>query len=288
MKINIVIVNKSLFLFIFEFQFQKNMIRKTIDNATLYFQQFTQTMPMHLEGYAFLKKHKPWKSMTNYSWTARALLIAAVLLGIYFFKDVFLVAKSAFEQPEVFGADVSSILSDFSFEKMDWALQGTKKYLVLIVLELFTFHFIQRTLEIQVGRIPKYTFKAFWEAEKRMIKASILAFFLETFTRAIANVIIGLFNLNYLLEKPVGFLIQFYFLGFIIIDNYHECFGLSLKESRKKMAKVGGIAIAIGFVTYFLMYIPLIGVVIATMLGAVTSTLAMQRLAHLDPSEELV
>ena len=264
------------------------MIQKLIDNSLLYLQQFIQTLPIHREGYEFLKTHKPWKSMTNYGWTARALLIFSVLLGIYFFKDVYLAAKSVVEHPEVFGAGVSSFLTDFSLDKFDWALHGTKKYLVLIVLELFTFHFIQRTLEIQVGRKPQYTFNAFLEAEKRMIKASIIAFVLETITRAIANVLIGIVGLSSILEKPAGFIIQFYFLGFIIIDNYHECFGYPLKESRKRMVKVAGIATAVGFVTYFLMYIPLIGVVVATMLGAVTSTLAMQRLAPLEPSEELV
>ncbi|MEO1260066.1 MAG: hypothetical protein AAFZ15_14830 [Bacteroidota bacterium] len=264
------------------------MIGKIIENTIIYFRQFVQTVPLYLEGYAFLKKHKPWRSMNNYGWTARALLLVSILLGIFLFKDALLAAKDVISQPSFFGAGISSFFSGLSFEKMDWALHGTKKYLVLIVLELFTFHFIQRTLEIQVGRKPEYTFKAFMEAEKRMIKASIVAYILETITRIIANIFIGLFGLEYLLEKPVGLIIQFYFLGFIIIDNYYELFGFSLKESRKKMIKVGGIATAIGFITYFLMYIPLIGVVIATMLGAVTATLAMQRYAPLEPSEELV
>ena len=264
------------------------MIGKAIENGSIYFQQFIQTMPMHLEGYSFLKKHQPWKSMGNYGWTARALLLISILLGIFLFKDIFLAAKNIIVEPAVFGAGISSFFADFSFEKIDWALHGTKKYLVLIVLELFTFHFIQRTLEIQIGRKPAYTFKAFMAAEKRMIKASIIAYILETVTRMVANIFIGLFDLEYLLEKPIGLIIQFYFLGFIIIDNYYECFGFTLKESRKKMVKVAGVATAIGLVTYFLMFIPLIGVVIATMLGAVTATLAMQRLAPLEPSEELV
>ena len=139
-----------------------------------------------------------------------------------------------------------------------------------------------------MGRKPAFTFKIFIAAEKRMIKASLLAWIMEIIVTAIAKAIIGIVGLGYLLNDPAGLLIQFYFLGFIIIDNYHECFGLTLKESAKRTKQVTGVAIAIGGVAYLLMYIPLIGVVAATMLGAVTCTLAMQRFAPIAVPEELV
>ena len=261
---------------------------KIINNAILYIGQFIQTIPMHKEGYDFIKKHQPWKGMERYSWTARVLLISAILLGFFLFKDAFYLIKDIFSNEENTQLSLGSFFTDFSFDKIDWALHGTKKYVILIVLEIFTFHFIQRTLELQMGRKPTFTLKAFIAAEKRMIEASFIAWIMEVITIAIAKMLVGLVGLGYLLNDPIGLVIQFYFLGFIIIDNYHECFGLTLKESRKRTNQVAGVAIAIGGVAYLLMFVPLIGVVAATMIGAVTATLAMQRILPLEEKVEFV
>ncbi|HFA49165.1 MAG TPA: hypothetical protein ENJ95_09125 [Bacteroidetes bacterium] len=258
------------------------MPNKISVSISTYARQFAQTLPLHLDAIYFIKKHQPWRGMKRYRWMARALLGAAILLGFFFFKDAFLQAKEAIGDPQKFGASISSFWSGFSFEKMDWALHGSVKYLVLIVLEIFTFHFIQRALEIQTGRKPNNSFKAFVTAEKRMVKASFIAYVSETILRIVAKTLLGIFGLNVLLGQPVSLLIQFYFLGFLILDNYHECFGLTLKESRKRTKKVLGAALAVGGVAYILMYVPLVGVVAASMIGAVTAAYAMERFAPLS------
>ena len=233
------------------------MLKKVPEYSLLYSKQFIQTIPVHREGLDFIKKHQPWKGMEKYSWSARILLIAAIILGYYFFKDAFLAAKELISNTSNVQAGISTFFTDFSFDKFDWALHGTKKYLILIVLEIFTFHFVQKVLEIQTGRKPSYSFNAFIAAEKRMIKASLSAWIKEIIFIALAKVFIGIVGLGFLLNEPVSFLIQFYFLGFIVIDNYHECFGLTLKESSNRTKEVGGVAIAVGGVAYCLMFIPL-------------------------------
>ena len=264
------------------------MLNKLFQYSKLYFNQFVQTVPLHKEGFVFIKKHRPWNSMQQYSWAARVLLVAGIILGYYFFKDTFIFIKNIFENPTQTQASLGAFFTDINFEKIDWAVHGTKKYLVLIVLEIFTFHFIQRTLELQMGRKPDFSFDAFMKAEKRMIKASLFAWIMEIIFTAFAKVILGILGLGALLNDPTTFLIQFYFLGFIIIDNYHECFGLKLKASEKRTRTVAGAAIAVGGVTYLLMYIPMIGVLAATMIGSVTATLAMQRFAPMETVEEFV
>jgi hypothetical protein len=258
-----------------------------LEYCQLYFKQFIQTLPMHKDGFEFIKKYQPWKGMEKYSWSARVLLIASVLLGYFFFKDAFIAAKELINTATNSQAGLA-FFTDFSFEKIDWALKGTKKYLILIVLEIFTFHFVQKVLEIKTGRKPSYTFSAFFAAEKRMLKASLSAWIKEIIFIALAKALIGIIGLGFLLNDPVSLLIQFYFLGFIIIDNYHECFGLTLKESSQKTKQVAGVAIAIGGVAYCLMFVPLIGVVAATMIGAVTATLAMERFAPMEVANDLV
>ncbi len=264
------------------------MLSKTAVRISVFLKQLILTIPMHLEGYEFIKKHRPWQGMDKYSWSARVLLLAAVVLGYYFFKDAFLTAKELITSATHVQAGAGFFLTDFSFDKIDWALHGTKKYIILIVLEIFTFHFVQKVLEIQTGRPPSYKFSAFIHAEKRMLKASLLAWIMEIIFTVIAKVLLGIIGLKFLLAEPVTLLIQFYFLGFIIIDNYHECFGLKLKESSKRTREVAGIAVAVGGVAYALMFLPVVGVLVATMIGAVTATLAMERMAPLAPANEIV
>ena len=265
------------------------MKKKLTEKGIIFFHQFVQTIPLHKDGFEFIKKYKPWKGMEKYSWTARVLLFASILLGYYFFKDTFLFIKDIFSHTADAEVSLGSFFTNFDFSKIDWALHGTKKYLILIVLEIFTYHFMQRTLELQMGRKPDFTFKTFIGAEKRMIEASFIAWIMEIVVIAIAKALIGVVGLSFFLKDPVSLMVQFYFLGFIIIDNYHECFGLTLKQSQKRTKEVIGVVIAIGGVAYLLMYIPLIGVVAATMIGSVTATLAMQQFAPIEePAEELV
>jgi len=51
---------------------------------------------------------------------------------------------------------------------------------------------------------------------------------------------------------------------------------------------VPGVAVATGMVAYFLMFLPLVGVVLATGLGAVAATMAMERFSpvKVEPSSE--
>lgn len=264
----------------------KNIVQKIIKYLTIFFSQLIGTLPMHIEAYKFIKIHKPWTGMKKYGWSANILMAIAILLGLYLFKDVFVFVKDAAIHPDVVGANINTFFTDFSFEKLEGALSGSKKYLVLIILEIFTFHFIQRTLELQMGRKPENSVKVFIEAEKRMIKAAFSAYIMEIITIAVFSVFIGLFGLESIFKEPLKYLIQFYFLGFTIIDNYHECFGLTLKESRKKTKEVTGVAVAVGAVAFALMYVPIIGVVAATMIGAVTATMAMQKYAPMEVVEE--
>jgi uncharacterized protein (DUF697 family) len=67
-----------------------------------------------------------------------------------------------------------------------------------------------------------------------------------------------------------------------MIDNYFECYGATIKESSAKILEVAGATIGIGIVAYGLMYIPLVGVVMATTFGAVAGTIAIYKLMPPD------
>ncbi|MCB0517697.1 MAG: hypothetical protein H6577_00590 [Lewinellaceae bacterium] len=251
-----------------------------------FIRQFAVTLLLHKKAYDFIKEHRPWEGLQQYGWTAKVLIAAAVIFGLQFFYGFYEMVSQAVEDPTTFGASINAAFADFDFEKFNWMLQGGRKYLVLIVLEIVTFHFVQRTLEIRMGREPERTFGAFLKAQKRMVAVSFISWVMENIVQTVVNIPLGIFGLDFL-EQAAGLAIQFFFLGFAMIDNYHECFHLKVTESRKRTWRVSGVAIATGAVAYVLMFIPLAGVVVASMLGAVTAVMAMERFLPITDEEML-
>lgn len=83
--------------------------------------------------------------------------------------------------------------------------------------------------------------------------------------------------------KPVlVFAVQCYYLGFTIVDNYNEQFGLSIKDSAKYTYQNHlGVALGVGLILNILLFIPVLGVVVGPLLSAVTATLVMYQLSDL-------
>jgi hypothetical protein len=251
-----------------------------------YIRQFIFTILLHRRAYQFIRQHRPWEGLERYGWMWKVLIAIGILLGWQIFQRFFQFFSQAVSSPKVFGADLSSALANFSLDKFTWMLHGGQKYLVLIALEIVTFHFIQRTLQILIRRTPDFSLKAFIGAQKRMIGVSILSWVSENIVRVVVNIPISILGLSFL-EKPAGWVIQFFFLGYALIDTYHECHHLTIQESRERTLRVTGVAIAAGLVAYVLMFVPLAGVVAASMLGGVTATLAMEHFAPVREAEVL-
>jgi hypothetical protein len=260
---------------------QVSYLNKGLD----FIQQFAISLLMHRTAFEFIRDHKPWRGIDRLGWVVWVMVVAGALLSFQYFKDFYQIVEAVQNSQQPISASLASVIS---LEKYQWALDGGRKYLVLIVLELVVFYFIQKTLEIRIGRKPELTTKAFIGAEIRIFKVTLLAWILETVARfLIVNLAIGILGFHSL-EKPVGFLIQCYFLGFSMIDNYHECFDLKVADSEHRTRRAAvGVAVATGLVAQLLMHIPGIGAVIATMLGAVAATLAMERFAPVREEEHL-
>lgn len=257
----------------------------SLEKGFEYLRQLTVTLFLHKSAYEFIREHKPWQGLKRLGWIVWAMAIAGALLSYQFFREFY----HAVEQVRSSQQPITmSLASAISFEKLAWVMEGSRKYLVMIVMELVVFYFIQKTLEIRIGRKPELTTKAFVDAEIRIFKVTIFAWVLETITRfLVVDLALGIVGFNWL-KNPTGFLIQCYFLGFAMIDNYHECFDLDVSGSEKRARHTAvGVAVAIGLVAHLFMYLPVVGAVIATMLGAVTATLAMERFAPIAPEEHL-
>ncbi len=257
----------------------------SIDKVLEFVRQVIATLLMHRTALEFIREHRPWRGMDKLGWVVWVMFFAGALLSYQYFQDFYQFINEVRNSEAPFSANLAGAISG---ERLKWALEGGRKYLVMIVMELVVFYFIQKTLEIRMGRTPELTTKSFINAEVRIFQVTILAWALETVARVlIVEVAISIAGFEWM-KKPVGFLIQCYFLGYSMIDNYHECFDLKVKDSERRTRRAAvGVAVATGLVAQVLMVIPGIGAVIATMLGAVTATLAMERFAPIGETEHL-
>ncbi|MBK8566106.1 MAG: hypothetical protein IPN76_22875 [Saprospiraceae bacterium] len=256
-----------------------------LDKVLVFVQQFVTTLLMHRTAAEFIREHKPWRGIDRLGWVVWAMFLAGAMLSYQYFRDFYQFVDEARHSQAPLSASLAGAISG---ERFKWALEGGRKYLVMIVMELVVFYFIQKTLEIRLGRSPELTTKSFINAEVRIFKVTILAWVLETIARVVfVDVALGIVGFEWM-KKPAGFLIQCYFLGYSMIDNYHECFNLKVANSEHRTRRTAvGVAVATGLVAQVLMIIPGLGAVIATMLGAVTATLAMERFAPVTEAEHL-
>ena len=253
------------------------------DRAIHFIRQFTLSLASWQQAWIFVKEQKPWKSLKEYGWVAKLVTIGAIFIGFHFFSSLWdwFSNLGNSDQPLGLTSTMSSFYNNVALENFQWILNGGSKYLILILLEVLVFHFARFTLTFLTGKEQDSSFDAFVNAEIRMIHVAARCWLLETvviFLLGIALNIIGFSS-----WKPFfAFFIQCYFVGYAILDNYFECFGATVKESAAKILEVAGAAVGIGIVAFGLMYVPIVGVVLATTIGAVAGTITLHKLIPPD------
>ena len=234
----------------------------------------------------FTKKHRLWEGLMNYKWLSKFFIIVALIVSIGLFN----VCLNWWQNPSANNFSLSELGNSIgSLFKGGYNLFviGGLKYIILILAEVIIFHFTRRTMEIVTGTSVDSSFRAFIHAQKRMIVVAIYSFVLESFYSVIFSVAIGLIGGGFI--KPVGvFLIQCFFLGFAIVDNYNEIFHMTIKQSFRYTKQYGGVALAIGIPVYILMLMPLIGTIAGPVIGAIVATITMNELLQKDHNMDWV
>ena len=229
----------------------------------------------------FAKEHRLWEGLMAYRWLSKLLFILALILGLQLFSSALDWWGNTVEANQMSLLALGDLAGNLFKEGYDLFVIGGLKYVVLILAEIVIFHFARRTLEVVTGREVDHSFAAFVKAQKRMIYVAVYSFVKETFYTIIAGVILGILSLSF--AKPgVTFLIQCFFLGFAIIDNYNEIFHMTLKQSFAYTKKYAGVALAIGIPVYLIMLVPLVGTIAGPVLGAIVATITMNELLKKD------
>lgn len=237
---------------------------------------FLLTLTTHLEIPKFLKQHQVWKGFLKYTWVSKFLLVVAMILG-FNFLSIFLNWFRQVDTSTVLGftTSVGVFAQEIGAKGYGLVTDGALKYVILILIEVLIFHATYKTLQVITKEDrPTPKLEDFIAAQKRMFIVVLRAFILEKLSRIAVNIVLGFLGLM-VLEDIMGLLIQCYFLGVVIVDNYHEHRQRSIKEGLFISHQIMGISLGVGLVLYCLLYIPFVGAIVGPLVAATAATLVM-------------
>ena len=243
----------------------------------------------------YIYKNQLWNGMDRYGWLSKILIVIAVVYGLVFL-NIFIDWWGKSDATDVYAATQSiGLLASDVFERILKPLYSTgSNYVILALVEVLVFHFSRRALEELTGKEGNTAFKDFFNAQKRMIKVMLFASVMTLVAKIILEIVFGIFGFLSFLQPSFLLVVEFYFLGFAILDNYNEQFGLTIKESFHYTRDFIGVALALGIVVYLLLLVPVIGPVAAPIIAAVAAALVMYELSDLhkkprvDPKDLVV
>lgn len=247
-----------------------------------YAEQFRYTLFKMPAAGRFIQEHRLWEGFWKYGWLSRFLIVLALLIGLKFLS----IAITWFQNFSAGGPgqafqSMGMLAEQFFSEGYGFLFSGGMKYAMLVLLEVLVFHFCRRAVQILSGIEAKASFDDFVKAQVRMFKVGMYAWVMELLFTIAFKIFFGIFGFLDFMQPAFVFAIQCYFLGFAILDNYHEQFGLTIKESRRYALGYIGVAAAAGLVAYLLMLVPVAGVIGAPILVSVAVTIVMYELSDL-------
>lgn len=233
---------------------------------------------------AFIEKHKLWRGLAHYSWLIKGIVIIAALLGL---KTISFITDLFSGDANVGQNSLVASFENFSFEGMTGFFDGGMKYVILAAVEVIIFHFTRRTMMIITKRPIDTSWDTFVNAEKRMIAVTFVAFGLEKALGWGWAIFSGIFGFDFF--EPVFIaLVQSFYLGFAIIDNYNELYDMSIKQSHRFTWHYAPVALIVGGMLNLMLHVPLLGVLIGPIICAVVATLTMHYLNNEDKGVDWV
>jgi hypothetical protein len=117
------------------------------------------------------------------------------------------------------------------------------------------------------------------DALVRSFRNKLHCYIHELIWSVFASVIFGILGLKFL-GYVAKFIIQGYFLGFSVIDTYYDSYKFELEDAERRTRRFAGISVTVGLLLMAILSIPLIGVFVAPIFGAIWVLLVMR---HFDP-----
>ena len=254
----------------------------------VYTRQFGFSLAILPRTIAFIREQKIWKGMLSYGWVARLFIIMALLGGLKFVSLFVKWINKIFSagDPSVAITSMGLFAKDLAVGSYEMLFSSGSKYVMLILLEVVVFHFARRTLEILTGKEAKAGWRDFVDAQVRMIKVAFRSWILEMVVLTILSIVFGIFGFLDFMEPILALAVQSYFLGFAVVDNYNEQFGLTIKESVAYAWQYLGVVMAMGLFFYIMLLIPFVGTVAGPCIAAVAVCVIMYKLSDLHTMKD--
>lgn len=231
---------------------------------------------------SFIKEVKPWHHTLQQSLTRWVLFIAALGLGWYLWRltsglwtAVWATVSNGFANPE---EGVSKFFHFFDYNGLFQL--GFLKYVILFTVEALVFNIVRHSYNVVLHENVKTTPKLLVDALVRSFRNKLHCYIHELIWSILASILFGMLGLKFL-GYIAKFLIQGYFLGFSVIDSYYESYKFQLEDAEKRTRKFAGIAVTVGMLLMAILSIPLLGVFVAPVFGAIWVLLVMR---HMDPN----
>lgn len=239
-------------------------------------EQFRYTIVTFPAAARFIIRERVWEGFWKYGWFSRILTVLAILVGLNMIGN-------AFEFFEGLGEDsfaisfsgVTSFAEDLYQNSIGFLTDSGSRFLMLVLLEVIIFHASRQTLRLLAGKDSKSKFGDFLNAQIRMLIVSGFAWLMTLIAAIPIKIFFGIFEFLDFLKPAFLFVIEAFFLGFTVVDNYQEQYNMSIKESFKQAKENLGINLAIGTVVRLLFWIPVLGPLIAPLIAAVAATIVM-------------
>jgi len=232
----------------------------------------------------FILKHELWKGFLEHKWVLILSVVIASLFSYTLCKDIYHYFIPPPIEIEIPPADLEDVTAEEKVnieaaketiseakEKHKPLFSGSLKFLLLIFLEVFIFHFAVKTNNILKGESKILVFKDFVKAQKRMILVMGRKWILGLIMYVIVSILCAISGWS-AMRDSIMFLVYGFYLGFAFIDNYLEQFGFNIKQSVKCIQKNFGASAFFGVLTSITMNIPLLGPLIVPIVFGIAAT----------------
>ncbi|MFT6707866.1 MAG: hypothetical protein ACJATF_002722 [Flavobacteriales bacterium] len=223
----------------------------------------------------FIKENKLWNGFFEYKWIGMMMIMISVLFSWYLLGDLWgHLSWDNIEQlaPANTSTDMSAMPNVIDEGSKHTMFSGGTKYLLLILLEVIIFYFCIKTLSILTKEKSNPTFKEFYKAEIRMIKLMGWTFVKGIAVQVMISLALSLLGFKELTATAM-FFVYAYFIGYAFLDNYNEQFSFKLKQSQTIIRQHLGAAFILGLVVTLLLYIPLVGPLLAPVFGGIAASI---------------
>ena len=248
-----------------------------------FFKELVLGFRTYIDAHQFIKKHKLWGYVLLPGLINLVLFILTFWIGwhytsqltAWFFETIGLTPSN--EEGGWLVSALNFILLFIMRLATVMVFLTLYKYIVLILMAPVMALLSEKTEELVTGQKFPFNTMRFLRDVLRGIFIALRNLFLELLLTALL-LLLAFIPLVGLLSPFLIFAVQSYYYGFSMMDYYAERHKMSISESVRFMSKHRGLAIANGALFYWILIIPVVGLLVSPSHAIIAATLAVLKI----------